>query len=113
MCSPGPRSSYARRRRKITSAGVGVHLDYVRRPHVRVAIGSRNPVKVAATQAGFEAAWPSRNWIFEDCDVSSGVSDQPMSNGESILGARNRAVRARNLLCAGYGVGIESGLEHI
>ncbi len=36
-----------------------------------------------------------------------------MSNIESVRGARNRAVLARDVLQADYGVGIESGLEEI
>lgn len=80
---------------------------------VLIAVGSRNPVKVAATQAGFAAVWPERAWVIEACDVASGVSEQPMSNGESIRGARNRATRAREAGNAAYGVGIESGLEQI
>ena len=78
-----------------------------------VAVGSRNPVKIAATQAGFAAVWPGEGWRFEACDVASGVSDQPMSNSESIRGARNRAIRARDSAGADFGVGIESGLEQI
>lgn len=78
-----------------------------------VAVGSRNPVKLEATRAGFASVWPEREWRFEDCDVDSGVSDQPMSNGSSIRGARNRAIRAREIADATFGVGIESGLERI
>ncbi len=78
-----------------------------------VAVGSRNPVKVAAARAGFAAVWPDRDWVVSGHDVASGVPEQPMSNGESIRGARNRARRARETGAAAYGVGIESGLERI
>jgi inosine/xanthosine triphosphatase len=80
---------------------------------VRVAVGSLNPVKIAAARAGFDAVWPEAMHVVDACDVPSGVSDQPMSNAESILGARNRANRARALAGSDYGVGIESGLECI
>jgi len=80
---------------------------------VIVAVGSRNPVKIAAASAGFAALWPDQAWRVEGCDVPSGVPDQPMSNAESIEGARNRAFRARRALGAAWGVGIESGLERI
>ncbi|MEJ7901378.1 MAG: inosine/xanthosine triphosphatase [Thermomicrobiales bacterium] len=80
---------------------------------MRVAVGSLNPVKIAATAAGFSTVWSEEDWQCDGCLVPSGVSEQPMSNSESIGGARNRAVQARDALGAGYGVGIESGLEEI
>ena len=78
-----------------------------------IAVGSRNPVKVAATRAAFAAVWPGQEWTVAGHEVASGVSEQPMSNGETIHGARNRALRAREAGDAAYGVGIESGLERI
>ena len=78
-----------------------------------VAVGSRNPVKVAAAATGFAAVWPDRDLTVTGCDVDSGISAQPMSNAETILGARNRASSARLQASADYGVGIESGLEQI
>lgn len=78
-----------------------------------VATGSGNPVKIAATRAGFMAVWPGTPWTVSGVDVASGVADQPMSNAESIRGARNRATAARRALDADFGVGIESGLERI
>lgn len=78
-----------------------------------VAVGSRNPVKIEAASAGFGAIWPETAWRVEGVDVASGVSDQPMSNAESIRGARNRATLARERLDADYGAGIESGLAEI
>src|SRR5690606_3803546 len=78
-----------------------------------VTVGSLNPVKVAATRAGFAAVWPESKWTVAGHDVASGVSAQPMSNGESIRGARNRALRALEAGGTAYGVGIESGLELI
>ncbi|KAK4125419.1 Maf/Ham1 [Parathielavia appendiculata] len=44
--------------------------------------------------------------------VSSGVPDQPISDAETLLGARNRAERARELEPgADYWVGIEGGVD--
>lgn len=80
---------------------------------MHVAVGSLNPVKIAAVAAGFAAVWPGEDWRCDGCLVPSGVSDQPMTNTESIRGARNRAVRSRHALDADYGAGIESGLEEI
>jgi len=72
-----------------------------------------NPVKIAAAAAGFTAVWPGKDWHCEGCLVPSGVCEQPMSNTESIRGARNRALRALRALQVDFGVGIESGLEEI
>ncbi len=80
---------------------------------MRIAVGSVNPVKIAAAAAGFAAVWPADSLECDGCRVASGVGDQPMSNIESIRGARTRAEQARDALDADYGVGIESGLEEI
>ena len=78
-----------------------------------VGVGSTNPVKVTAARNGFAAVWPETGWSVISCEVASGVSEQPMSNAETILGARNRARRAREQHNVTYGVGIESGLCQI
>lgn len=83
------------------------------RTGVRVAVGSRNPVKVAAVAQAFKRVWPDQEWEVNGVDVVSGVSDQPMSDEESIRGARNRATRALEALDADYGVGLEGGLQQI
>lgn len=79
----------------------------------RVAVGSLNPVKVSAVARGFTSFWPETAWEFIPVDVASGVSDQPMSAEESIRGALQRAHSALTALDAGFGVGLEGGLEHI
>lgn len=78
-----------------------------------VAIGSLNPVKIAAARAGFTAVWAEPLVDVIGVDVPSGVSDQPMDNAETIRGARTRATCALSETRADYGVGIESGLEQI
>jgi inosine/xanthosine triphosphatase len=80
---------------------------------VHVAIGSLNPAKVAATEAAFRTVWPDDSWSFEPVATPSGVSDQPMSDSESIRGARNRAHAAIAMTGADFGAGIESGLTEI
>jgi len=76
-----------------------------------VAVGSLNPAKVEAARLAFVALWPGALEGAHGCDVSSGVAAQPMSDAETIRGARNRAARAIGLGEADYGVGIEGGLE--
>lgn len=81
--------------------------------NMKVAIGSKNPVKIEAVKEAFEKVWPDRVFIFEGVDVLSGVSDQPMSDQESIKGATNRAKRAKEKINAEFGVGLEGGLQQI
>jgi inosine/xanthosine triphosphatase len=80
---------------------------------MKVAIGSKNPVKIASVQDAFELVWPDPIFDFEGIDVASGVSDQPMTDVESIKGATNRAQRALDALQADYGVGLEGGIQQI
>lgn len=80
---------------------------------MKVAVGSQNPVKIEATHRAFEALWPEEKWEVCGVDVSSGVSSQPMSDEESIRGARNRARLAIAKTGADYGVGLEGGLHKI
>ncbi len=78
-----------------------------------VAVGSLNPVKIEAVRLAFLALWPDETWRVEGVNVPSGVSDQPMSDEESIRGARTRATRALKAFSADFGVGLEGGLHQI
>lgn len=78
-----------------------------------VVIGSTNPVKIAAVKSAFEKVWPKKEFIFKGIKVDSGVSHQPMSDAEAIVGARNRAVIAMKKSKADFGVGLEGGLQKI
>jgi inosine/xanthosine triphosphatase len=80
---------------------------------MKVAVGSLNPVKVSAVKQAFEKIFPDETWIVEGVSVKSGVSDQPMSDRETIRGARTRAKRALKTLNADYGVGLEGGLHQL
>lgn len=76
---------------------------------MKVAVGTQNPVKVEAVRKAFTKA-------FGECEivsiqVSSGVSDMPMSVDESIKGAKNRAKQAIEKSAADFGVGLEGGFE--
>ena len=77
-----------------------------------VIIASKNPVKINAVKIGFNQTFPNNNFSFEGKSISSGVSDQPMNNQETILGATNRAQNAKvNFPNADFWVGIEGGIE--
>lgn len=81
---------------------------------LRVAVGSMNPVKVQAVERGFKAIWPELEISVDGYDVQSGVSNQPKSDEESRLGAKNRAKNAlESDPQAAYGVGLEGGLQKI
>ena len=55
----------------------------------KVLIASRNPVKINATKKAFEEVFTDR-FEFEGVSADSLVSDQPMSNDETLKGATNR-----------------------
>jgi len=74
---------------------------------MRVAVGSENPVKVAAIEEVFSKVFGSVEVI--PIDVNSGVFPQPLGP-DTIRGAENRARRALEATGADYGVGIEGGL---
>lgn len=76
---------------------------------MKIIVGSTNPVKVGAVTEAFKKYWPECEVV--GVEVSSGVSSQPMSEEETVGGARNRARS-----CIGdndYGVGIEGGVCEI
>jgi len=75
----------------------------------RIAVGSTNPVKVAAVRAVIERVW-------KDCEVvavaaESGVRAQPLGDEETQRGARARAIGALTAdPRVDLGVGIEGGV---
>jgi inosine/xanthosine triphosphatase len=76
------------------------------KPHISVAIGSTNQVKVEAVRLALEP--------YFDCAVigvqaSSDVSPQPLGN-EAFRGARNRATHAMELVKCDMAIGIEGGI---
>ena len=76
----------------------------------RVIVASKNPVKVQSTRAGFSVYFPSTDWDVQGFSIPSGVSDQPMSDEETLQGAMNRAKEAKKQHPeAHFWVGIEGG----
>lgn len=72
-------------------------------PMIKVTIGSSNLVKVNAVKFAFESNWPEEDFEFSEIEVSSGVSEQPMSDLETRLGAKNRALSVLAQTDADYG----------
>jgi inosine/xanthosine triphosphatase len=75
----------------------------------KVLIASKNPVKINATQKAFEDVFTDR-FEFEGISADSLVSDQPMSNDETLKGAINRLQNIQHLE-ADYLVSIEGGVD--
>ncbi len=77
-----------------------------------IIVASTNPVKVAATRLGFEQMFPGASLTVTGISVPSGVSDQPLSDSETLQGAQNRAHQAHLAQPdADFWVGIEGGLD--
>ena len=73
-----------------------------------IAVGSTNPVKLAAVRAVLGALAPSAT--IACIAVASTVPDQPFGDDETIRGALARASAARVALSADLGVGLEGGV---
>ena len=75
-----------------------------------VFVGSVNAAKIKAAESAFGKFF--KGAVFKGVEVESGVSPQPLSLEETVMGAINRALGAWDR--AGgkcdYGVGIEAGL---
>lgn len=77
----------------------------------KIAVASKNPVKVNATKEAFEKLFPGEEFVIEGVAVASGVADQPMSDHETFTGAMNRAKNLAAVIDADYWVALEGGLE--
>ncbi|MBN1486563.1 MAG: DUF84 family protein [Anaerolineae bacterium] len=77
-----------------------------------IAVGSNNPIKLAATQAVFSRIYGPEIQIISAI-VPSGVSDQPWGDKETLQGALNRARASQVAYNATLGVGLEGGLLEI
>ena len=69
----------------------------------------KNPVKINATKKAFEDVFTD-HFEFEGVSADSLVSDQPMSNDETLKGATNRLQNIQHLE-ADYLVSIEGGVD--
>jgi inosine/xanthosine triphosphatase len=77
---------------------------------IKVIVASKNPAKIEAVRNAFLQAF-STDIVVEGVAVSSGVSDQPMSDEETRIGALNRAMNAKALIAdADFWVGVEGGV---
>ncbi len=78
----------------------------------KIIVASKNPVKINATRKAFETMFPNEVFEIEGRSVPSFVSDQPMSDEETLEGAINRAENVKLAQrTADFWVGIEGGIE--
>ncbi len=85
---------------------------------VTIAVGSKNPVKISAARIGTARALciSLEEVVVEGFDVPSGVSDQPMSDGETKRGAIDRCKNAfdayikKHGISPNFAVGLEGGV---
>lgn len=82
-------------------------------PALTVVVTSFNPVKIEAVREAFLNRFPSHGIQVIPIQVDSGVADQPMSDDETLQGARNRVAEASlKIPDADYWVGLEGGLDY-
>ncbi len=78
----------------------------------KIIVASTNPVKIDTTKQGFAQMFPHLSLQVDGISAPSNVSNQPLSERETLTGARNRAKNASKLAPhADYWVGIEDGLK--
>ena len=79
---------------------------------MKIVVASLNPVKISAVEEAFESQFADHVFEMIPVSVASGVSDQPMSDTETLNGARNRVIAAQDASPdADYWVGLEGGLD--
>ena len=104
-CHPGPRRSPP------PPPANGSVLSQSCSMALKVCVASTNPVKINCVAQAFAQCFPEREVAPVGVSVASGVADQPMSDEETLTGARTRAANAR-AQCpdAAFWVGVEGGL---
>ncbi|WLR50262.1 DUF84 family protein [Bacillus tianshenii] len=73
---------------------------------MKIAIGSENRTKVHAVETVFS----NEDMVVTTVNVPSDVAEQPMSDGETLQGAKNRARHALEKGKADVGIGLEGGV---
>jgi inosine/xanthosine triphosphatase len=81
---------------------------------MKIVVASFNPVKISAVKDAFESQFGDQEVQTIPFTVASGVSDQPMSDAETLEGARNRVAAAQRIMPdADFWVGLEGGLDKV
>ncbi len=74
---------------------------------MKIKIGSKNPTKINAVSEVFPDA------SITAFNASSGVSKQPFSDEETMLGAVNRATQCAEVEDIAIGIGLEGGVMYV
>ncbi len=79
--------------------------------NMKVVVSSTNPIKLEATQLGF-VAYFKKDIECLALKVESGVSNQPVGDDETVKGALQRVIHAKDKMPdADYWIGLEGGVE--
>jgi len=79
-----------------------------------VIVASQNPVKIAAVSGAFTQVFPDLPFEFVGISAKSEVSDQPMTDEETLFGAENRIKNAKLAYPnAHFWVALEGGLQEV
>ena len=78
----------------------------------KVGVGTKNIVKINAVRNVFSKIWKKEEILIESLPIESEVSPQPLNFEETVLGAYNRAFKAKKEGGEKYDfyVGIEAGI---
>ncbi len=81
---------------------------------MKLVVASHNPVKINAVAEAFAKSFPDIEFDLSPISVASGVSDQPMTDTETLKGAITRARNAMEAVPdADYTVGLEGGVDTV
>lgn len=81
---------------------------------MKVIVASLNPAKIEAARLALEQIFPDNRCQVSGIAVPSGVAEQPMSDAETLAGARNRALAARAAHPeASLWIGMEGGIDRV
>lgn len=78
----------------------------------KIIVASGNPVKSEAVLNGFQRIFPELEFKIEGVSIPSNVGDQPIGDHETLQGARNRAMAAKDAYpAADFWAGLEGGVD--
>lgn len=78
----------------------------------KIVVASLNPVKTEAVLMGFQRVFPDETFSITGTSITSNVPDQPVGVQQTLTGARNRALAARDAEpTADFWAGLEGGIE--
>lgn len=84
--------------------------NYQRTEKPLIIVGSKNPVKISATEKAFSEVF-KQPFLVNGINASSLVSDQPKGDKETFEGAKNRTRNSKSSFPeADYWIGIEGGI---